>query len=195
MELPVVKYNVVVAAALLDPQNPNMGIGYKGQIPWKIPADMKRFKELTMGHIVIMGKNTWLSIPEKFRPLPGRINIVISQTFRAGEVPRDVIICSALWRALSVASDIINKNPQKEIFIIGGGFVYDEAISKFASGLSKLYITMINGFNDEPFDAFFPVKKYSDYGNPQKNPAVIREEDIIRMETKGTYSFHTFTFP
>lgn len=53
-------------------------IGNKGQLPWHVPEDLKRFKELTMGHHVVMGRKTWESLPEKVRPLPDRKNIVIS---------------------------------------------------------------------------------------------------------------------
>lgn len=65
--------NIIVA------YNDHRVIGNKGDIPWKIPADMKRFKELTNGGVVIMGRKTWDSLPPKFRPLPNRINIVLTR--------------------------------------------------------------------------------------------------------------------
>lgn len=55
-------------------------IGSKNGLPWHIPEDLKRFKELTTGEIVVMGRNTYFSLPEKFRPLPNRRNIVITRT-------------------------------------------------------------------------------------------------------------------
>ncbi len=59
-------------------------IGSKNGLPWHIPEDMKRFKEFTTGGIVVMGRNTYLSLPEKYRPLPNRRNIVITRTMIDG---------------------------------------------------------------------------------------------------------------
>jgi dihydrofolate reductase len=62
----------------------SMLIGSKNGLPWHIPEDMKRFKEFTTGCIVVMGRNTYLSLPDKFRPLPNRRNIVITRTMIDG---------------------------------------------------------------------------------------------------------------
>ena len=59
-------------------QGSNGVIGFEGALPWHLPSDLRRFRELTMGHAVLMGRKTYESIPERFRPLPGRRNLVIS---------------------------------------------------------------------------------------------------------------------
>lgn len=91
-------------------------IGKGGQIPWHIPEDMKLFKSLTEGNTVIMGKTTWLSLPEKFRPLPKRYNIIVSTT-----LPKQngATVCRNMEEAIEEA----NTNG-KEIYCIGGAQVY-----------------------------------------------------------------------
>lgn len=99
----------------------NWVIGHNGTIPWHIPEDLKLFKETTMGHCCIMGRTTWDSIPEKFRPLVGRKNIVLTSN---PNIPQneDVICAASLEEAIGIA----RKNTDKdEIFIIGGASVYN----------------------------------------------------------------------
>ena len=66
-------YTIIIAAV-----SENGVIGKDGKIPWHLPVDLKRFKKLTSGYPVIMGRKTYESLPKKFRPLPGRLNIVLS---------------------------------------------------------------------------------------------------------------------
>lgn len=97
-------------------------IGYQGDIPWrgKFPADMNRFRDITTGHNVIMGRKTWESIPEKFRPLPSRRNIVIT---RQMEYKADgAFICQSLEEGIKTGQ------PEKRIFVIGGAKLYRDAI-------------------------------------------------------------------
>ena len=72
--------------ALIWAQSTSGIIGRDGAIPWQVPEDLARFKELTMGHTVVMGRRTWESLPARFRPLPGRRNVVVSRNpdYRAG---------------------------------------------------------------------------------------------------------------
>ena len=124
----------------------NFAIGKNGDLCYHIREDMERFKELTMNHTIIMGRKTFDSLPEG-QALPGRINIVISSA-KPGErsFPGAAMICPDLERALRcVPSD------ETEVFIIGGGQVYKEAIDI----ADKLYLTEIF---DTPLDAdtFFP---------------------------------------
>ena len=65
--------------SLIWAQSTSGVIGRDGTIPWQLPEDMARFKDLTMGHTVIMGRRTWESLPVKFRPLPGRRNVVLTR--------------------------------------------------------------------------------------------------------------------
>lgn len=132
--------------SLVSSLSENRVIGKNGKLVFKVSSDLKRFKELTMGHPIIMGKNTYLSIG---RPLPGRDNIVITsdKDFKA----EGIVTVNSLDAAISLASSI----DQKEIFIIGGGKVFEEAI-KLAD---KLYLTLFH--RKVEGDVYFP--DYSDF--------------------------------
>lgn len=122
----------------------NRGIGFKGIIPWlgKVPADMKHFKSCTVGHPVIMGRTTYLSIG---RPLPGRTNIVL--TYADEPALSDVIMCNSIEQALEQCAVLPGND---EIFIIGGGSIYAQTLQL----ADRVYITLI----DSSFgaDTFFP---------------------------------------
>lgn len=120
----------------------NRVIGDKGKLPWHIPEDLKRFKELTLGHPIIMGRNTFLSIE---RVLPGRTNIVLTDT--PWEAPVGIIVALSFEDALHKAASF---SGSEEIFVIGGGMVYREALS-FAD---RLYLTLVRG--NFSGDVFFP---------------------------------------
>ena len=127
------KFSIIVA---IDSIN---GIGYNNELLCKIPEDLKRFKKLTLGNPIIMGKNTFLSLPNK-KPLPERINIVISSnSFFVG--------CE---NVNSIEEAIDFAHPTKENFIIGGSSIYEQ----FLPYIQKLYITKIN--KEFHSDRFFP---------------------------------------
>ncbi len=134
------KISVIVAVGR------NRAIGKDNELLWNIPDDLKRFKALTVGHPVIMGRKTWESIPEKFRPLPGRTNIVIT---RDPEYPAPgAILAQTFPEALSLARDAEGAH---EIFAIGGQQVYECALP-FAS---RLYLTLIE--DEKEGDSYFPA--------------------------------------
>lgn len=120
----------------------NRVIGDHGKLPWHIPEDLKRFKALTMGHPIVMGKNTFLSIG---RALSGRTNIVL--TDMPWEAPEGVIVAFSLEDALQKARDFPGS---EEVFVIGGGMVYREALSR----ADRLYLTLVYG--NFSGDVFFP---------------------------------------
>lgn len=125
----------------------NRGIGKNNKLLFDIPDDLKRFKKITMGHPIIMGYKTHQSIG---RPLPGRLNIVL--------LPDKIkingcVVCQSIEEAIDVAS----QNDKKEIFFIGGGSVYKQAI-EFAD---KLYLTIVDAAAEA--DTFFP--DYSKFKN------------------------------
>ncbi len=123
----------------------NNGIGKDNKLLFNLPEDLKHFKKITLGHPVIMGINTYKSIGF---PLPKRLNIVLSPD------PVDiagVMVVSSIDEALRIAKE----NDKEEVFFIGGGMVYSQAI-KFAD---RLYLTIVD---EEPeADAFFP--DYNDF--------------------------------
>jgi dihydrofolate reductase len=98
-------------------------IGEAGDMPWRLPEDMARFKAITMGHPVVMGRRTWESFPERFRPLPGRDNIVITSDHEY--VAPGARIARTLDDALDAASAI-----DDEVWIVGGGRVYRDAMAR-----------------------------------------------------------------
>lgn len=128
----------------------NFIIGKNNSIPWHFPEDLANFKKLTTNNICIMGRNTWESLPSKFRPLPNRTNIIISSTYyknpnkfsnSLGYVPQnafDVLTVPDLDYAL-VYCDRLALN--KEIFLIGGAKVYAECLSK--NYVEKMIVTKI----------------------------------------------------
>ena len=119
----------------------NNGIGMNGQIPWYIPADMRRFKQLTTGNSVIMGRHTFESIKN---PLPDRINAVITSK---GSVHTAVLTFKTLKEAVSLLTA-----KGKDIWLIGGERIYKEALE---SGIvDEIYMTSIEGYYE--CDTYFP---------------------------------------
>lgn len=106
----------------------NRVIGKDGKIPWHLPEDMQHFKETTGNGPVIMGRKTYESIPEKFRPLPGRLNVILSRSDPSNMLwynPNVPMRVGSLQHAIDVA---IQAEQGKDIWIIGGGQVYNEAL-------------------------------------------------------------------
>jgi dihydrofolate reductase len=99
-------------------------IGRDGTMPWHLPEDLAHFKRTTEGHPVIMGRRTWESFPEKYRPLPGRTNIVVSRQQRNRAAFPGAVVVGSFEDALSEAR---RSEGAEEIWVIGGGQVYAEA--------------------------------------------------------------------
>src|SRR5262245_1248967 len=118
--------NVIVS--LIVAVSENGVIGRDGSLPWRLPADMARFKALTMGHPIIMGRHTYESIG---RPLPGRRNIVVSS--RPDYAPAGVDVVPS-WRA---ALERVRGEP--EVFVIGGAVLYRHALPH----VNRLYLTRV----------------------------------------------------
>jgi dihydrofolate reductase len=95
-------------------------IGRDGGIPWRIAEDMARFRDLTTGHPVVMGRKTWESLPDQFRPLPGRGNVVVTRNPDWSAQGAD--------RAASIADAFALVESEPRVFVIGGGEVYAAAL-------------------------------------------------------------------
>ena len=121
-------------------------LGKNNKLLWHIPEDFKKFKQLTSGHIVIMGRKTFESIG---KPLPNRINIIVTRN--RSWTPLGCTVCYSLEEAINLAKKKIN-----EIFIIGGAEIYKQGI-QYAD---KLCLTLVNQEYPEA-DAFFP--DYSEF--------------------------------
>jgi dihydrofolate reductase len=120
----------------------NNCIGINNKLPWNLPEDLKRFKDLTTGKVVIMGRKTWESLPQKFRPLPNRKNVIITRQIDYS-VPFGVDVFANIEDALKTFEN-------QDIFIIGGAEIYRQTIDLADS----LYITHIH--REIRGDAFFP---------------------------------------
>lgn len=119
------------------------GISKNGTIPWDCPEDMHYFKETTMGHVVIMGRVTWESIPVKYRPLSGRINVVLTRSNIVTDDKPDHIFQS-VDDCMTFFSDVTLRKPYKDMlkFVIGGASVYKQFIQR--NLVSSVYLTHIN---------------------------------------------------
>jgi dihydrofolate reductase len=93
-------------------------IGRAGDIPWRLPEDMSRFKDLTMGHTVVMGRRTWESLPARVRPLPGRRNVVLTR--QADYMAEGAVVVTSLDDALADGS----------VWVIGGAEIYALALPR-----------------------------------------------------------------
>jgi dihydrofolate reductase len=118
----------------------DLGIGKDNELLWHISEDLKRFKRLTTGKTIIMGKKTWFSLPK--RPLPGRKNIVLT------DIPDEIIDGSETVYSIEEALEKCSKDD--EAFVIGGGSIYRQ----FMAIADRLYITHVH--KKAPADIYFP---------------------------------------
>lgn len=149
----------------------NYAIGKDNDLLWHISDDLKRFKKITSGHKIIMGKNTFLSLP--VRPLPNRTSIVITDD------PADNY--KGCIMAYSIEDAMSKCNEDEECFIIGGGSIYKQ----FLPIADKLYLTRVRREYDG--DIFFPEVNEDEWD-------LIEEEDHIDEENNSLpFSFQTYT--
>jgi dihydrofolate reductase len=127
--------------AIVVAHSDNGCIGRDGDLPWRLPSDLKRFRELTVGSAVVMGRKTYESLPPRFRPLPERRNLVLSTdpSYRA----EGAEVFGALDAALDASGE--------RCFVIGGGETYRQALPL----ATRVYATRVEGAVDG--DAFFPA--------------------------------------
>ncbi|PSK38968.1 hypothetical protein C7M61_002274 [Candidozyma pseudohaemuli] len=193
------KISLIVAAL-----QPSMGIGAKGKLPWRLKQEMKYFKDVTTkakeGYVnaVIMGRKTWDSIPQKFRPLPGRINVILSRS------NSNVTDSDGVFHFNSIDSVMLHfekeayrvgEKPLDKIFIIGGSQVYNSVI--LDPRVDNLLVTHINYIGEETerpeMDTFldWDLTKWA-----QLDHAALREFVDIEVPAgpleEGSYSY-TYT--
>lgn len=123
-------------------------IGFQNGLPWRLPEDIAHFKALTSGGIVIMGRKTWDSLPPQFRPLPNRLNIVVSRAPDALQLPTGVLRAGAPDEALELAQR--QAAPAQRIWVLGGAAVY----RAFMPILDEIHLTLVRGVHQG--DATFP---------------------------------------
>ncbi|NEG69570.1 dihydrofolate reductase [Bifidobacterium choloepi] len=136
-------------------------IGYQGAMPWHLGEDLRRFKELTVGHPVIMGRKTWESLNPKYRPLPGRDNIVVSR--RDGFTAPGAVVVDSIEDALDIARQEAIPDDgldRSEIWVIGGAQLFQQMMPE----ASKIFLTQID--STVPADTYAPdVEKLLESGD------------------------------
>jgi dihydrofolate reductase len=126
----------------------NRGIGFENRLPWRLSSDLKRFKSLTMGHFLIMGRKTFESIG---RPLPGRSMIVVTRD------PDYAVEGSLIAHSLEEALDLARQAGEREVFIIGGGEIFRQAYD----WADRIYLTQVHTAGTA--DVFFPALTWEDW--------------------------------
>lgn len=156
------RVSIVVAAS------ENGAIGKDNQLLWHLPDDLKRFKKLTLGHPIIMGRKTYESIG---KPLPSRPSIVVthSDEFRS----TGVLVAHSLEQALEIARTL----DEEEAFIIGGGEIYRQALEK--NLVKRIYLTRVHA--EVEGDAFFNI--------PDDSQWITLEEDFHPADERHSYGF------
>ncbi|XP_041379744.1 dihydrofolate reductase-like [Gigantopelta aegis] len=171
------RVNIVVAACN------NQGIGIDGRIPWRLKKDMAMFRRITSStndnkqNAVIMGRKTWHSIPEKFRPLPNRFNIVLSNSMK--ESPIGVHLVRSFQEAMDLVNNGELSDRVESIFVIGGYSVYREAM---AWPSCRVYLTRV--LADFHCDTFMPdisAESFRKTDNPKWLPDTEQEEGSIKF--------------
>jgi dihydrofolate reductase len=146
----------------------NRGIGYRGDLPWRLPSDLRRFRALTLGGTVLMGRKTFESLPDAFRPLPGRRNLVVSAN--PDFDPEGTETHTGIEVALAACGS--------DCFVIGGGSVYEQTLPL----VQRVYATVVQ--HRPPSDTYFPEL-------PSDQWYVIEQGEDIR---ENGISFHFATY-
>lgn len=149
----------------------NRGIGKNNDLMWHLPADMNFFKETTKNQIVVMGRKNYDSIPEKYRPLPNRLNIILTRNkdFKADNC--------LVFNSLNECLEYFKNEKERKVFIIGGGEIYKMALE--SNCLDEMFITYIDGVFGA--DTFFP-----DFDEKEWNSKIISEQS---KDEKHSHSF------
>ncbi len=156
----------------------NRAIGYQNQLPWRLPADLQRFKQLTMGRHMLMGRKTFESIG---RPLPGRTSIIIT---RQSEYKAEgCLIAHSLDEAIAQAQ----ARGEQEAFVIGGADIYAQALPL----ADRMYLTWVEA--EPEADAFFPVfdevgwetSDEVEFAADEKHPYAMRFVTLRRCKQTG----------
>jgi dihydrofolate reductase len=157
-----------VIISLVYAQSRNGIIGADGGLPWHLPSDLKRFKEMTLGKPIVMGRKTWDGLPRK--PLPGRVNIVVTR--QHGFVADGAIVVASAAEAIQAAGDA------PELCVIGGGEIYQ----MFLNLADRIYLTEVEV--DVAGDTRAPVLLPVQWREMSAIPALHREKDSAAFSTR-----------
>uniref|UniRef100_A0A060T4G3 Dihydrofolate reductase n=1 Tax=Blastobotrys adeninivorans TaxID=409370 RepID=A0A060T4G3_BLAAD len=155
---------------------PGMGIGLNGGLPWKLSGDMKFFRALTMGGIVIMGRKTWESIPAKFRPLKGRVNMVITSR------PESIVCDDPKTHAVTSLQGALDLSKAqypdiRQLYIIGGAQLYHASLQHDQT--TSVVLTEVRGnVNCDTFVSEFP---WYPKGESPKGDWIRQDKDALEQ--------------
>ena len=138
----------------------NHAIGYRGELPWRLPSDLRRFRELTIGHPVLMGRRTFESLPDAHRPLRERRNIVVSANPDFGAAGAEVH--ASIDTALQACGT--------DCFVIGGASVYEQTLPL----ADRIYATHVEA--SPPGDVFFPALAPADWRCVQESEPMFEND-------------------
>jgi len=164
--------------SLIVAMDKNRGIGKNNDLMWHLPNDMRFFKDTTVNHIVVMGRKNYDSIPEKYRPLPNRRNVILTRNSNFKAKDCDV------FNSLDDALGAYEYGSEKTIFIIGGGQIYALALAQEV--VDEMYITYVDG--DYDADTFFPEFDESRW----RKELVLKQEKDDRH--KNSFEVFRYTF-
>jgi len=154
---------------LIYARSRNGVIGHEGRLPWHLPADLAHFKQTTLGQAVVMGRKTWDSLPERFRPLPGRTNIVITR--QAHWQAQGALVAHSLSEAMALCP---SPGP---LWVIGGAEIYAQALPL----ASTVVVTEID------------IDVQGDAHAPELGPSwKAKSQQVHQTETGLRYSFVTY---
>jgi dihydrofolate reductase len=159
---PVILSKIVVIISIIVAVAENGVIGRGGQLPWRLSSDLRRFKQLTMGHTVIMGRRTWESIG---RPLPGRRMVVVSRQADCRTNNPSIHVATSIDEAIAIAEAA----DDDEAFVIGGAELYRAALPI----ANRLYLSRI--LADVPGDTFFPDVDWKEWRRVESEDYVADE--------------------
>lgn len=156
--------------AIVVAMSENNAIGVENSLPWHLPEDLKRFKEITMGHPMIMGRLTFDSIG---RPLPGRTTIVVTRN-RDWDAPDGVLVAYCVEDAIKIAAIEAERLSVDTVMVVGGAKIYEQMLDI----CTKLYVTEVHTFVTG--DAFFP----------KINPKIWKEVSRLKYQSKTSNLVH-----
>jgi dihydrofolate reductase / thymidylate synthase len=209
----------MAATAIVAASASTRGIGFQNELPWTLKGDMRHFAKITKYgsnkststkhqqqassptsslssptkmNAVVMGRHTWNSIPEKFRPLQGRTNVVLTKSPAALTVPDNVMVATSLqdaWQQLARRDDL------GEIFVIGGSQVYQQALEE--NYVQKVILTSVDTPASMQFDTFFPELDEAKWKLQEKDEQDDDDEEgsSVMEEDGMTYRFLTYIKP
>lgn len=143
----------------------NNVIGVSNDLPWHVPEDLKFFKDKTAHSIVVMGRKTYDSLG---KPLPKRVNIIISQSARPEDFPEGVLLFRDIPSAVKKAQELGAEKGLSEIFIVGGSEIYKQTLE--LGLVNRVYLTKIYT-HIEKGDAFYPVDLLKNFTLSDKAPS------------------------